>query len=76
MLATSREALQLQAEELYAVAPLPVPEDGVPETVARAAAGDRDGLQYLYERVADPRLRIKEQRPGLIGRLLRPRSST
>jgi len=38
VLATSREALQLQAELRYAVAPLEVPEDGAPEAVARAAA--------------------------------------
>ena len=39
VLATSREALQLQAEHRYAVSPLQVPEDGVPEAVAQAAAG-------------------------------------
>jgi predicted ATPase/DNA-binding SARP family transcriptional activator len=39
VLATSREALQLQAEYRYAVTPLQVPEDGVPEAVSRAAAG-------------------------------------
>ena len=39
VLATSREALQLQAEHRYAVTPLQVPEDGAPETVAQAAAG-------------------------------------
>ncbi len=39
MLATSREALQLQAEHRYAVSPLQVPEDGAPEAVAQAAAG-------------------------------------
>jgi predicted ATPase/DNA-binding SARP family transcriptional activator len=39
VLATSREALQLQAEHRYAVAPLPVPEGGAPEAVAQSAAG-------------------------------------
>ena len=39
VLATSREALQLQAEHRYAVTPLQVPEDGAPEAVAQAAAG-------------------------------------
>ena len=39
VLATSREPLQLQAEHRYAVTPLPVPEDGVPEAVTRAPAG-------------------------------------
>ena len=39
VLATSREALQLQAEHRYAVSPLQVPEDGAPEAVAQAAAG-------------------------------------
>jgi predicted ATPase/DNA-binding SARP family transcriptional activator len=39
VLATSREALQLQAEHRYAVRPLQVPEDGAPETVEQAAAG-------------------------------------
>ena len=39
VLATSREALQLQAERRYAVTPLQVPEDGAPEAVAQAAAG-------------------------------------
>jgi predicted ATPase/DNA-binding SARP family transcriptional activator len=39
VLATSREALQLQAEHRYAVGPLQVPEDGAPEAVARATAG-------------------------------------
>jgi predicted ATPase/DNA-binding SARP family transcriptional activator len=39
VLATSREALQLQAEHRYAVIPLQVPEDGAPETVEQAAAG-------------------------------------
>jgi predicted ATPase/DNA-binding SARP family transcriptional activator len=38
VLATSREALQLQAEHRYSVAPLEVPEDGAPEAVAQAAA--------------------------------------
>jgi predicted ATPase len=38
ILATSREALQLQAEHRYSVAPLEVPENGAPEAVARAAA--------------------------------------
>jgi predicted ATPase/DNA-binding SARP family transcriptional activator len=38
VLATSREALKLQAEHRYALAPLPVPEDGAPEAVAQAAA--------------------------------------
>jgi predicted ATPase/DNA-binding SARP family transcriptional activator len=39
VLATSREALQLQAEQRYAVSPLKVPEDGAPEAVEQAAAG-------------------------------------
>jgi predicted ATPase/DNA-binding SARP family transcriptional activator len=39
VLATSREALQLQAEHRYAVSPLQVPEDGAPEAVTEAAAG-------------------------------------
>src|SRR5215207_1802790 len=39
VLATSREALQLQGEQRYALGPLQVPEDGAPETVAAAAAG-------------------------------------
>ncbi len=39
VLATSREALQLQAEQRYAVSPLAVPEDGAPEAVEQAAAG-------------------------------------
>jgi predicted ATPase/DNA-binding SARP family transcriptional activator len=39
VLATSREALQLQAEHRYAVGPLQVPEDGAPEAVAQATAG-------------------------------------
>jgi predicted ATPase len=39
VLATSREALQLQAEHRYVVSPLQVPEDGAPEAVSRAAAG-------------------------------------
>ena len=39
VLATSREALQLQAERRYAVTPLQVPEDGAPDAVAQAAAG-------------------------------------
>ena len=39
VLATSREALQLQAEQRYAVSPLEVPEDGGPEAVEQAAAG-------------------------------------
>ena len=39
VLATSREALQLQAEHRYAVTPLQVPEDGAPEAVTSAAAG-------------------------------------
>ena len=39
VLATSREALQLQAEHRYAVSPLQVPEAGALEAVAQAAAG-------------------------------------
>ena len=39
VLATSREALQLRAEQRYAVSPLEVPEDGAPEAVEMAAAG-------------------------------------
>ena len=39
VLATSREALQLQAEHRYAVSSLQVPEDGAPEEVAQATAG-------------------------------------
>jgi predicted ATPase/DNA-binding SARP family transcriptional activator len=39
VLATSREALQLHAEQRYAVSPLQVPEDSDPEAVAQAAAG-------------------------------------
>ena len=39
VLATSREALQLQAEHRYAVGPLQIPEDGAPEVVAEATAG-------------------------------------
>ena len=39
VLATSREALELQAEQRYAVSPLQVPDDGDPEAVAHAAAG-------------------------------------
>ena len=39
VLATSREALQLHAEHRYAVSPLQVPEEGVPEAVTQAAAG-------------------------------------
>ena len=39
MLATSREALKLQAEHCYAVNPLQVPEDNGSEAVAQAAAG-------------------------------------
>jgi predicted ATPase len=39
VLATSREALQLQAEHRYAVGPLQVPKDGAPEAVAQATAG-------------------------------------
>ena len=39
MLATSREALKLQAEHRYAVTPLQVPEDNASEAVAQAAAG-------------------------------------
>lgn len=39
VLATSRETLQLQAEHRYAVSPLDVPDEGVPEAVARAGAG-------------------------------------
>jgi predicted ATPase/DNA-binding SARP family transcriptional activator/tetratricopeptide (TPR) repeat protein len=38
VLATSREALQLQAEQRYAVSPLRVPEDGAPEAVEQAPA--------------------------------------
>jgi predicted ATPase/DNA-binding SARP family transcriptional activator len=38
VLATSREALQLQPEQRYAVSPLQVPEDGPPEAVEQAAA--------------------------------------
>jgi predicted ATPase/DNA-binding SARP family transcriptional activator len=39
VLASSREALQLQEEQRYAVSPLQVPQDGAPETVSHAAAG-------------------------------------
>jgi predicted ATPase/DNA-binding SARP family transcriptional activator/Tfp pilus assembly protein PilF len=39
VLATSREALQLQAEQRYAVSPLEVPADGAPEAVEQAPAG-------------------------------------
>jgi predicted ATPase/DNA-binding SARP family transcriptional activator len=39
VLATSREALQLQEEQRYTVSPLQVPEDGHARTVSRAAAG-------------------------------------
>jgi predicted ATPase/DNA-binding SARP family transcriptional activator len=39
VLTTSREALQLQAEQRYAVSPLEVPEDGAPEAVEQAPAG-------------------------------------
>ena len=38
VLATSREALQLQAEHRYVVSPLQVPQDGAPEAVTQAAA--------------------------------------
>ena len=39
VLATSREALGLGVEHRYAVSPLGVPDDGVPEAVAQAPAG-------------------------------------
>jgi predicted ATPase/DNA-binding SARP family transcriptional activator len=39
VIATSREALQLQAEQRYAVAPLQVPAEADPGSVAQAAAG-------------------------------------
>ena len=39
VLATSREALQLQGEQRYVVHPLRVPEDGTPDEVLAAAAG-------------------------------------
>ena len=39
VLATSREALGLSVEHRYAVSPLGVPDDGVPEAVAQAPAG-------------------------------------
>ena len=39
VLATSREALRLQGEHRYSLAPLEVPSDGEPAAVERAAAG-------------------------------------
>lgn len=39
VIATSREALRLQAEQRYAVAPLRVPAEADPRAVAQAAAG-------------------------------------
>jgi len=61
VLATSRQALGLQAEHRFAVAPLDVPEEGDPRAVAHAAAG------ALFVERARSRDRAFELTPGNAG---------
>ncbi|MCC7022208.1 MAG: adenylate/guanylate cyclase domain-containing protein, partial [Thermomicrobiales bacterium] len=54
ILATSREALRLRAEQVVRVAPLPVPEDGAPAGLAHLAAVPSVALFVERARAADP----------------------
>lgn len=54
ILATSREALRLRAEQVVRVPPLPVPEDDAPADLARLAAVPSVALFVERARAADP----------------------
>jgi predicted ATPase/DNA-binding SARP family transcriptional activator len=68
LLATSREALRLQAEQRYVLAPLDLPADGHPQAVERAAAG---ALFTERARGHDQAFEVTEGNAGAIAEICR-----
>ena len=71
VLATSREPLRLSAEQVFPVAPLPVPEPGNLDTPGNLAANPAVELFARRARAADPSFALSDGNAGSVAAIVR-----